>query len=143
MVEILKPGLVNILNFKFSRDTDVCWCRDFEVGAWSIFWRWNLIKFCVWTCDMTKKSYFCKPNSTLGSISPLTMFFIFNRPIAEIYEFIPFMNDLITFILPPRKNITINLWICLLLEHTNKEVRCPQRPNLIPLFSNFSPPHNK
>jgi hypothetical protein len=24
LVEILKPGLVNILNFKFSRDADVC-----------------------------------------------------------------------------------------------------------------------
>ena len=45
LVEILKPGLVNILNFKFTWDADVCWCRDFEVGTWSIFWRWNLINF--------------------------------------------------------------------------------------------------
>ena len=38
---------------------------DFEVDAWSRFWRWNLVKICVWTCDM---------NSTLGSVVPLAMF---------------------------------------------------------------------
>ena len=38
---------------------------DFEVDAWSRFWRWNLIKICVWTCDK---------NSTLGSVVPLAMF---------------------------------------------------------------------
>ena len=27
---------------------------DFEVNAWSRFWRWSLIKICVWTCDMTQ-----------------------------------------------------------------------------------------
>ena len=74
MVEILKPGLVNILNFKFSRDADVCRCRDFEVGAWSILCRRNLIIFCVWPCDMTRLSYFGKQNSTLGSVVPLAMF---------------------------------------------------------------------
>ena len=40
---------------------------DFEVDAWSRFWRWNLIKICVWTCDM---------NSTLGSVVPLAMFWV-------------------------------------------------------------------
>ena len=45
--KILKPGLVNILNLKLRRDADVCWCRYVKVGAWSIFWRWNVIKFCV------------------------------------------------------------------------------------------------
>ena len=39
---------------------------DFEVDAWSKFW--NLIKICVWTCDM---------NSTLGSVVPLAMFLIY------------------------------------------------------------------
>jgi len=38
---------------------------DFEVDAWSRFWRWNLIKSCVWNCDI---------NSTLGSVVPLAMF---------------------------------------------------------------------
>ena len=38
---------------------------DFEDDAWSRFWRWNLIKICVWTCDK---------NSTLGSVVPLAMF---------------------------------------------------------------------
>ena len=38
---------------------------DFEVDAWPRFWRWHLIKICVWTCDM---------NSTLGSVVPLAMF---------------------------------------------------------------------
>ena len=44
MVKIWKPALVNFLNFKFSRDG---W--DFEVGAWSRFWKWKLIKICVRT----------------------------------------------------------------------------------------------
>ena len=62
-----------------------CWCLrfwslswvdmlmfgwDFEVDAWSRFWRWNLINF-VWTCDM---------NSTLGSVVPLAMFVHMSRP---------------------------------------------------------------
>ena len=33
----------------------------------------NLIKICVWTCDMTSRSYFDKMNSTLGSVVPLAM----------------------------------------------------------------------
>ena len=40
---------------------------DFEVDAYSRFWRWHLIKICVWTCDM---------NSTLRSVVPLAMFLI-------------------------------------------------------------------
>ena len=39
-----------------------------------MFWRWNVIKFCVWTCVMTSRSYFGKMNSTLGSVVPLAMF---------------------------------------------------------------------
>ena len=38
---------------------------DFEVDAWSRFWRWNMTRICVWNCDM---------NSTLGSVVPLAMF---------------------------------------------------------------------
>ena len=37
----------------------------FEIDAWSRFWKWNLIKICVRTCDL---------NSTLGSAVPLAMF---------------------------------------------------------------------
>ena len=33
-----------------------------------------MIKICVWTCDMTSRSYFGKMNSTLGSVVPLAMF---------------------------------------------------------------------
>ena len=33
-----------------------------------------MIKICVWTCDMTARSYFGKMNSTLGSVVPLAMF---------------------------------------------------------------------
>ena len=46
---------------------------DFEVGAWSRFWR-CLIKICVRTFEMTSRSYFGKQNSTLGSVVPLAMF---------------------------------------------------------------------
>ena len=31
---------------------------------------------CVWTCDVTSKSYFGKMNSTLGAVVPLAMFVI-------------------------------------------------------------------
>ena len=41
---------------------------DFEVDAWSRFWKWNLIKICVWTCDIY---------STLGSVVPLAMFLLY------------------------------------------------------------------
>ena len=44
------------------------------VDAQSMFWRWNVIKICVWTCVMTSRSYFGKMNSTLGSVVPLAMF---------------------------------------------------------------------
>ena len=47
---------------------------EIEVGAWLIFWRWNLIKFCVWPFDMTELSYFGEQNSTLGSVLSLAMF---------------------------------------------------------------------
>ena len=39
---------------------------DFEVDAWSRFWRWNLIKICVRTCDM---------NWIVGAIVPLAIFY--------------------------------------------------------------------
>ena len=39
------------------------WLEDPVWWGWS--WRWNLIKICVWTCDM---------NWTLGSVVPLAMF---------------------------------------------------------------------
>ena len=90
-VEVMKLNLGQNSEKFFSWDASVCWCRNFEVGAWSIFWRWNLIK----VCDVTKISYSGKPISTLGSIVPLAMFLISNHPIADIYEFIPFINDLI------------------------------------------------
>ena len=38
------------------------------------FWRWNVIKICVWPCDMTSRSYFGKMNSTLWSVVALAMF---------------------------------------------------------------------
>ena len=42
---------------------------DFEVDTCSRFWRWNMIKICVITCNL---------NSTLGSIVPLAMLIIFH-----------------------------------------------------------------
>ena len=40
----------------------------------------NVIKICVWTCNMTSRSYFGKMNSTLGSVVPLAMFHIWATP---------------------------------------------------------------
>ena len=42
---------------------------DFEVDVWSRFWRWDLLKICVWTY-----LNFGKLNSTLGWVVPLAMF---------------------------------------------------------------------
>ena len=72
LVEILKLGLVKILNFMLSGDADV-WLR-FLVYAQSRFWSWNESNLCVWNCYMTSRSYFGKINSTLGSVVPLAMF---------------------------------------------------------------------
>ena len=47
-------GLVKIFNFKFVERVLFGW--DFEVDARSRFLR-CLIKICVWTCDMTQRSY--------------------------------------------------------------------------------------
>ena len=44
-----------------------------------MFWRWNVIKICVWTCVMTSRSYFGKMNSTLGSVVPLAMLLVISR----------------------------------------------------------------
>ena len=49
--KILKLCLVNILSLTLVEM--LIFGRDFDVDAWSIFWRWNLIKICILTCDMT------------------------------------------------------------------------------------------
>ena len=56
---------------RFGQDFEVempMFVWDFEVDAWSRFWRWNLMKICVRTSDMTKRSYFGKQTSTLRSV---------------------------------------------------------------------------
>ena len=58
-------GLVKSLKLKFKRNFDV-WSKCWGFG-WD-FEFWNLIKICVRTC------YFGKQNSTLGSVTPLAMF---------------------------------------------------------------------
>ena len=63
--KILSLNLVEMLMFGWY----------FEVDAWSWFWRWNLIKICVWIRDITSRSYFGKMNSILGSVVPLAIIF--------------------------------------------------------------------
>ena len=48
-------GLVKFLSLSFVKMVMFGW--DFELDARSRFWR-CLIKICVWTCDMTLRSYF-------------------------------------------------------------------------------------
>ena len=45
----------------------------------------NLLKICVWTCDMTSRSCFGKMNSTLGSVVPLAMFHFKTVDLFRIY----------------------------------------------------------
>ena len=75
LVEILKLGLVNILDFKFSRGGDV----------WLRFWSKCLVENLKMKFDQDlclnlwydPIAYFDKLNSTLGSVVPLAMSFIF------------------------------------------------------------------
>ena len=75
LIVMLKLGLVNILNFKFSRDGDV----------WLIFWSKCLVEILKMKFDQDlclnlwydPIAYFDKLNSTLGSVVPLAMSFIF------------------------------------------------------------------
>ena len=75
LVEILRLGLVNILNFKFSRDADV----------WLRFWSWCLIDYryskdeiwsrvvfelVIWPKQVTRVSW----TEPFGSVVPLAMF---------------------------------------------------------------------
>ena len=48
LVEMLKLGLVFWI---LSLVELVMFSWDFEVNAGSRFWRWSLIKICVWTCE--------------------------------------------------------------------------------------------
>ena len=72
LIEMLKLGSVNILNFKFSRDGDV----------WLRFWSKCLVEILKMKFDQDlclnlwydPIGYFGKMNSTLGSVVPLAMF---------------------------------------------------------------------
>ena len=72
----------------------------------------NLIKICFWTCNMTSRSYFGKMNSTLGSVVPLAMFFLWScfsllLP-ASIAVIVCFQQ---TKILHPLHIINVFFWI--------------------------------
>ena len=72
LVKILKLGFVKILNSKFIGDAD-CWylAKNLMLSRDS---KDEFDQICVWTCDITSRSYFDKMNSTLGSVVPLAMF---------------------------------------------------------------------
>ena len=62
---------------------------DFEVNAWSRFWRWNLIKICVWTCDMT---YTCTQVTLVSwtqPSGPLCLWQVFQpKPFMKRYQLV-------------------------------------------------------
>ena len=64
LVEILELGLVNILNFEFSREADI------RLKLW---WLVVILKI---NFDLDLCLNFGKLNSTLGSVVPLEMFYI-------------------------------------------------------------------
>ena len=83
---------------------------NFEVDAWSRFWRCNLIKIFVWTCDM---------NSTLGSVVPLAMFLVrtegaLRRPMIRdvpLYQFCSFSTFFkMPLTPPPPPPFVFNVW---------------------------------
>jgi len=91
LVKMLKQGLVNILNFKFSRGGDV-WCG---------FWSECLVEILKMKFEQDlclnlwydPIGYFGKMNSTLGSVVPLAMFRLY-RHVFEIIRtlFISYRN---------------------------------------------------
>ena len=82
-------GSITIKKWKFFRASSVLlnkgWGDCYSVLVEKLkfilgqarFWRWNLSRICVRALDMTSRSYFGKMNSTLGSVVPLAMFFIY------------------------------------------------------------------
>ena len=78
------------MKLNLGRDSEARFGQDFEfyfigdADVWLRSWylvmilKMNLIKIYVWTSDMTSSSYFDKMNSTLGSVVPLAMFFLFS-----------------------------------------------------------------
>ena len=75
LVRFWSSGLVEMSMFSW----------DFEVDSLLRFWRWNSSKLCVRTHDMTSRSYFCKMNSTLGSVVTLAMFQSTRRNFMPFY----------------------------------------------------------
>ena len=82
---------------------------DFEVDAWSRFWRWNLIKICVWTCDK---------NSTLGSVVPLAMFDFDTFP--QLFSFF-YQSTALPFVWTLGASITASKFNWRMPEHSNRK----------------------
>ena len=98
--------------FKFSQEADVGW--DFEVDAWSRFWRWNLIKISVWACDTNKTSYFGKLTQPSGPLCLWQCFFMTNI-IVLLFVYFP----------PPQYGV----WICMFMRRLPSEwVRLWRKP---------------
>ena len=82
---MLKLGLVNILNFKFSRDGDV----------WLRFWRKCFVQILKMKFDQNlclnlwydPIGYFGKMNSTLGSVVPLAMFILYIKAVDVVAHY--------------------------------------------------------
>ena len=47
--------LIEVTKLNLGLDSEVMFGWDFEIDAWSRFWRWNMIKICAITCAMIKK----------------------------------------------------------------------------------------
>ena len=104
LVRFWSSGLVEMSMFSW----------DFEVVSWLRFWRWNLSKLCVRTHDMTSRSYFGKMNSTLGSVVPLAMFFIYRDMwmLSECFRSLQTSADLYYLNSVKRVNIKFQRMLC-------------------------------
>ena len=61
-------------------------------------------QICVWTCDITSRSYFDKMNSTLGSVVPLAMFWAMPKTtMIHFLEDVP-INPILILVLGPLRN---------------------------------------
>ena len=92
-----------------------------------------MIKICVWTCNMTSRSYFGKMNSTLGSVVPLAMFRTVTR--NAVNKSVWRKKDCSW--LPLNKN-AMNIWLSSLRIRAHLSLRIGKHLHVLHVLRTFS-----
>ena len=124
LVEFLKLGLVNIFNFKFSRDADV----------WLRFWSWCLVDVpkIIFDQDLCLNLWY-DLISTFGSVVPLAMFVITNTNQAQtlVHLVVPFSSFDLCSNVHQRKSLNLKIgWGLRKQKHQQKFTKYLTEKNL-------------